>query len=143
MDAKKRRFQVNRDRLIELALGQVIDAAHDRHPGVVDQNVDRTQRRCDLVNHRRDSFALGYVGRDCYCATTHCFDLCDNGVGFVNSFPIIDRHSGASFGKSHGDCSTNPTRSSRYQRGARAQVVSDDHGPWPVDGRYPSAVAPA
>ena len=33
--------------------GEVIDAAHDRDAGVVDENVDRAERGGDLFDHRR------------------------------------------------------------------------------------------
>ena len=39
------RFEIDRDRRVEIAFGQVIDATDDRDARIVDENVNRTERR--------------------------------------------------------------------------------------------------
>src|SRR5882724_10690292 len=76
--AEKRRFQVYGNGLIEVAFGEVIDASNDRQPGVVDENVDGTQRRACEIDHLRDGDGLRYVGGDPGRTATEFPDLRDN-----------------------------------------------------------------
>jgi hypothetical protein len=51
----------------------------------------------------------------------------DNGVGFVGTFPIIDRDSGAGFGERHGNRGSDATGRAGHQRGVAVQIRLDGH----------------
>ena len=127
LGAEKGRFQVDRDSLVELALGEVIDAAHDRDAGVVDENVDRAERRGDLVDHPCDGRGLRYVGRGGDRPAALALDAGDDRVGFGGAFAVVHRDGCAGFGEGGCDRSADAARGACDERNAAIQIRLDGH----------------
>ncbi|MEJ0017699.1 MAG: hypothetical protein WDN25_14275 [Acetobacteraceae bacterium] len=62
LGAQEHRFQVHRQRQVELRLGEVVDAADDGDPGIVDQHVDRPEIGFDPMHHGGHRIAEGDIG---------------------------------------------------------------------------------
>jgi hypothetical protein len=101
--AEKGRFQIDRDRQIEIAFGEVVDATDDGDAGIVDEDVNRAERRSDVSNHFCDAGGLRHVGGDGDRAATYILDLPDNCLGIIGTFPIVDRDGDAGFGERDGN----------------------------------------
>ena len=104
------------DRHVEIAFGQVIGATNDRDAGVVDENVVRTERRCDVIDQFSDGGSLRYVGRGGNRTAAHVLDLRDNRLGLIGAFPIVDRDGSTGFGQRDRNRSPNAARGTRHQR---------------------------
>jgi hypothetical protein len=125
--AEEGRLQVHRDGPIELAFGEVIDAAHDGYAGIVDQNVDRTECRSDAIDHRCDGGGLRHVGRDRDRATACLLDVSHNRVGLIGVLAIVDRDGSTGFGERGGNRGADATRCTRHQCGVAVQFRFDGH----------------
>ena len=68
-----------------IGLGQVIDAAHDRHAGIVDENVDRAEREGDVIDHLGDGGGLRYVGGDRDRAAALALDAATTASAFARA----------------------------------------------------------
>ncbi len=95
LGAEKDRFQVHRDRFVEVGFGQVIDAADQRDPGVVDQNVDRPELCLHRLDHAGHGLTIGYVGRQCHHGTANCRHPGGDGVSLGCAGPIVYGDAGA------------------------------------------------
>ena len=124
--AQERRFQVHRDGAVEIILGQIIDAAHDRHARIVDENVDRTERGSDLFDQAATAAA---------CETSAA-------TAMARPPPALIFATIASAASSARDNSPRPRRPfhepqrnrrpdatgrARHQRDMRAQILSRHH----------------
>ena len=125
--AQERRFQVDRDGAVEIVLGQIIDAAHDRDAGIVDENVDRAERGSDLFDHRSHGRRLRDIGRDRDGAAAAGLDPGDDGVGIIRALAVIDRDRGARFRERQRNRRADAAGCARHQRDMRAQILSVCH----------------
>ena len=133
LGAQEGRFQIDRDGLVEFAFGEVVDAAYDRHPGIVDENVDRPEVASDPLHHLRDGSGLRYVGRHRYSPAARALDLRDDRSGIIGSLAIIDRDRGARLGERNGNRCANAAGCARHQRRAPTHIRFDGHGLEPVN----------
>ena len=127
LGAEKRRFQVDRDGRIEFGLGQVIDAAHDRDAGIVDENVDRAERERDVIDHLGDGGGLRHVGGDRDGAAALALDAGHDRFGFGGALAVIDRDGGAGLGQRDRNRGADAARAARHQRNVAVQIRLDGH----------------
>ncbi len=112
---------------IELGLGQVVDTAHDRHAGVIDENIDRAQRERGVIDHVGDISGPRDVGGDRDGAAALALDVGDHRIGVGGALPVIDRDGGAGFGQGHGNRGANAARAARHQSNVAIQIRRDGH----------------
>ena len=93
--AQERRFQVDRDGAIEIIFGEIVDAAHDRHARIVDENVDRAEGGGDLFDQAGNGCGLRDIGCDRDRAAAFGLDGGDDGIGLSSAVAVIDRDRGA------------------------------------------------
>jgi hypothetical protein len=97
LGAEEADFRLTRMVRSKSAFGELVEpAADDRNPGIVDENVDRTQIAPDLFHHCCDGGGLRDIGGDSDRATRRSFDPCDDGVRIICALAIIDRDGGPS-----------------------------------------------
>ena len=82
--AQECRFQVDRYGAVEIIFCEVIDAAHDRHARIVDEDIDRTERGGNLLDHFGNGHGLRDIG-------------CDEAQGYFFSMPVSPEEIGQLF----------------------------------------------
>jgi len=123
LGAEEGGFQIDQDGPVEIAFGELVDAAHDRDPGVVDEDVDRAKVTRDLFDHFCDRGGLRYIGGDGDGAAAIGLDPGDDGFGVSRALTIIDRDGGAEFSECDCNRGANAARAARHQRDMRAQIL--------------------
>ena len=121
--AQERRFQVHRDGAVEIVLGQIVDAAHDRDAGIVDENVDRAERGGGLFDHARNGRSLRDVGRDRDGAAAASLNLRDDRLRVFRPLAVIDRDRGAQFRERQRNRRTDAAGCARHQCDMRTQIL--------------------
>ena len=104
------------------AFGQIVDAAHDRDARVVDEDVDRAERRSGAIHHRLDGSGLRYIGGDGNRAAALRLDLRHDGVRIRGALPVIHGNRGAGIGERRGDRGADAARCPRHQRYMAGQI---------------------
>ncbi len=118
-------FRLTSDGAVEIVFGEIIDAAHDGDAGIVDENVDRTERGRDLFDHRRHGRRLRDVGRDRDGATAVRLDAGDDGFGIGCALAIIDGDRGARPRQApRAIAAPMPRDAARHQRDMRSYPLS-------------------
>jgi hypothetical protein len=125
--AQKGRLEIHRDGPVEIALGEIVDAAHDRKPRIVDEDVDRPEPRGDAVEHARHCIRLRYVGCNRDGPMAGLAEVGDQRVGGIGALAIIDGDRGAGLRERHGNRSPDAARGAGHQRNLVLQVRGDDH----------------
>ena len=129
---RKTDLQVHRDGRIEVAFGEVVDAAHDRDARIVDEDVDRASADVARSTIALTADMLDHFG-DAACDTSAATAMArppsllmprHDGVCVSGTFAIVDRDGGAGFGERHGDrgadaagCRPSPAQCGRSESG--------------------------
>ena len=125
--AQECRLQVDRDGTVEIVLGEVVDAAHDRHARIVDKDIDRTECGGDLLDHFGNGRRLRDIGRDRNGAAAIGLDPGDDGLGIVRALAVIDRDRGAQFREHQRNRRADAAGGARHQRDMRTQILPVCH----------------
>jgi hypothetical protein len=97
LGAKKGRLQIDRHGVVEILLGDVVEAARRRHAGVVHQNVDRAEARFDVTDHCLHRAANRDVGTEGRGAAAALADRSGDGLCLRGAGAIVDRNRRAGF----------------------------------------------
>ena len=103
LGAEKGRLQVHRNGLVEILFGEIVDAAHDRQPRIVNEDVDGAERRTHAIDHLGHRFGLRHIGRDRDGAMPRLVEVGNQRVGGVRALAIIHRNCGAGLGERNGN----------------------------------------
>jgi hypothetical protein len=123
-----RRFQIDRDGLVEVGLGEVIEASDQGDAGIVDQDVDGAELVVGLLDHGGDGLAVGDVGGDGDGIAALGFDGIGDRGGLVGSVAVVDGDVGAGICEGQRDGGADAAGSAGDEGGAIGQGHGRSYG---------------
>ena len=116
MRHQKHGFQVSIQQLVPVFLRDLVERLGARDPGIVDQNLDRTQAFLDGFHRPRDFRRLRDVGPDREGEASEAFDSLTGFLGGVVLPVVVHRHVNACLGKRQGDGLADATAGACHER---------------------------
>ncbi|HYZ25228.1 MAG TPA: hypothetical protein VE690_24090 [Rhodopila sp.] len=122
LGAQEGGFQVDRDGLIEIGLGQVVDPADQRDARVVDQDVHPAQQGADRLHHAGNGIRLRHIRRHRDRLPPERPDPGRNILGLLGAGPVVDRDIRPGLRQGARDGSADPAGPAGDQRHPSGQV---------------------
>ena len=104
--AQKRRLQVDGNSLVEVGLGEIVDAAAQGDACIVDQYIDRSEITVYMRNHCGNGRRLRDVGLRNNCAAAQRHHVLGDALRIFSSRAAVDGDIASSSGQSDGDGAT-------------------------------------